>query len=379
MADARKILYGNAYDAQGSMSFSNFSLNGSTDQLEWIFQGEAGVTVTKLGIRLGTITGTTPTYIISLQGVDGSGIPDGTIKGGGSPASATFSPSGLGWAAGSWNWITLDNSYAIPDADTNLAIVVAYSSGTVDGSNFASFTSHAGVPDLGKPYAITNDAGSRSKVTASLPVYGYASSSKAYGFPISANSSHAFNSGTGTADEYGVKFTLPADWCATYKVLGVRLLTGGLVAAGSTLMQLYGGTDTTAAHSTGATSEATAHQSVTLDHDHMATTGATWMEALFDESTLATLYAGATYRIAFQPQNTNNFTVIYQSVATASDWAALNGGEDFGKTQRLNAGTWIDTATDRIAMELILADITEPAGGGGGLIVPGGFHGGMQR
>lgn len=377
MADARRIAFGNAPLLSISGIFTNFSMNGSTDQLEFIFDAEPGTVITKVGVRHNSTTGTSPSYKASLQGVDGTGIPDGTIKGGGSPASKVFSPSSLGWSSSTFNWITLDNSYTVPEDDCVLALVIAYDSGTVDGSNFTSFTQRAtNGRVVNFPYSIQNDATVRTRSNTGPLVFGFASSSRAYGSPIQNITTHAFNSGTGTADEYGVKFTVPSTWCATYKLLGVRF-PGTLAASGSTVMALYGGSDLTAANSTGATTEVTAHDSRTFDHDQGASnSGTNAMEFLFDDDPRPTLYADAVYRLSFQPQNTNNITLIYSSVASVADWDAFDGGQLMSKCLRLNGGNWSsDVTTDRIVIELILTDITAPTGGVGGMLVHPGMGG----
>jgi hypothetical protein len=380
MADARYINL-DLWPAPfaGASGFANFTLNQNTDAVEFIFQAAEAATITKLGVRLGTITGTTPTYRVSLQGVDASGHPDGTIKGGGSPASKTFSPSGLGWAAGSWNWLTLDNSYACTRGES-LAIVIDYSSGTVDGSNNASFSYYtdaaAGALGVQTQYGITNDNGSRSK-QLNWSVFGYASNTKAYGHPIESASQISFNSGS-AADEYAIKFTVPADWCDTYKVRGIRVLSL-LIAAGTTKLILYSGTDTTAVNSTGAVTETTVAQDVTYDNDHRVTTGGFGVyDILFDEATLSTLYAGATYRLALQPQGAQDTYIIVADVDAAADFDAWPLGQDAHTSTRVNAGNWTDVTTRRLQSQILLSDITEPAGGGGGgMILPRSLNGGL--
>src|SRR5262245_2059365 len=103
-------------------AISNFTLNANNDQVEFVFQVREAVTITRLGFRQGTVTGTSPEFKISLQGVDTSGNPDGTIKGGGSPAEDLFTPAG--GANSTWLWKTLDNSYAAA-AGEFLASVIA--------------------------------------------------------------------------------------------------------------------------------------------------------------------------------------------------------------------------------------------------------------
>src|SRR5262245_37730924 len=99
MADAFQLAMGSPVQVTATLSLTNFDLNQSTDQLEFIFQAREGVQIRSLGIRLNTQT-LSPNYKISLQGVNASGNPDGVIKGGGTPASAVFNPTSLGWGAG---------------------------------------------------------------------------------------------------------------------------------------------------------------------------------------------------------------------------------------------------------------------------------------
>src|SRR5262245_6559267 len=105
--------------------FGTLALNQSTDTMEFIWDSyDNGLVISRLGFRYGTRTGTPPTYRISLQGVDGSGLPDGTIKGGGSPASATFTPpADTSWNS-TWQWINLSNTYTTANRGEKLATVI---------------------------------------------------------------------------------------------------------------------------------------------------------------------------------------------------------------------------------------------------------------
>jgi hypothetical protein len=130
----------------GSVSFTNFTINssaGTADIVVWCFQADTTDAITDLGFRYGARTGTPPTYRISLQGASTSGIgPDGTVLGGGSPASQTFTPPADTSINGLWQWKTLANSYT-PTRGQFLCSVIEYSSGTIDGSNNSSFTKEA--------------------------------------------------------------------------------------------------------------------------------------------------------------------------------------------------------------------------------------------
>src|ERR1044072_4831794 len=166
MASVNRILHPFAPFYLRDVGIASFVLDQNTDQLEFIFQAEESATITRLGLRLGTDTATTPTYQISLQGVTNAGIPDGTIKGATNSAKKTFDSASLGWADGSWNWLTLDETYTVSRGEF-LAIVISYNSGTIDGTHNASFTycvDNNSIMMSGFPYVITNNNGSRSRI-----------------------------------------------------------------------------------------------------------------------------------------------------------------------------------------------------------------------
>jgi hypothetical protein len=350
MADAAFLRLGAPfYIVAGGASFSNFALDQTTDQAEWIFQARDAITITRLGFRYGARTGTPPTYRISLQGVGSTGNPDGTIKGAGSPASKTFTPPADTSWNGLWKWQTLDNAYTCSRGEF-LAAVVDYSAGTVDGSNNSTFTSVVGYETgqiAGFPYAIQNNAGTRAR-QGNMSVYGYGSAGTAYGNPMQAVNQLSHTLST-TPDEYALAFNLAAGYGSTYKVAGVRANLQ-MPAGGSLKAQLYSGT--------------TILQTMTFDTDDLAITSQRPGELWFQDAALTALSFGTTYRIGFQPQDAAG-NYFFQSVglAAAADAAAYPGGTQLWSSSRTDAGAWTDDLTARPLVELILADMT--AGGGG--------------
>lgn len=352
MADAQGIWIPIGPRGGGTPSISNvFTFDANTDALEFVFQAREAATITRLGVLWGTAsggTGFTPNYKISLQGIGTTGNPDGTIKGGGSPASKVFSPVPLGWSDNTWHWLTLDNSYACSRGEF-LSVVVAYDSDNgghgpgTDGSS-ATFIQHqAYAALLGFPYTILNNAGSRSKATGFPPSFGYASASKTYGFPGQS----VYAGSIAAASEVGVKFTLSSSWGSTFKVAGARpqALTN---AAQSITMRLYNG---------GGASDTTVLQDATFDTDfsQIAAFGR-FREWLFDEATLSTLKFGNTYRLSFISTGGTQ-TLQGIAVAAVGDNDAFPLGQNACGTFR-NAGDWTDTTTDRPICDLLIDDIT---------------------
>ena len=347
--------------ASAGLSFSSFTMNQSTDKAEVVFEACEDATITRLGVRIGTITGTV-VWKIGLQSVDASCNPDGTFLGGGSPASATFDPTTLGWASGDWRWVTLDNSYAVTRG-TKYAWVVEYSSGTLGSQVINHYTSGWGSAS-GAPFAIANDNGVRARQANGVPIFGYGSATKAYGNPLKTTTELNFNSGS-TPDEYAVGFNLPTNFCSTYKVGGIRMGAMRVASASQTwTLTLYDSDGTTVL------------QQATKDSDYWDgtsnTRGATFM---FDESTLSTLNAGSDYSISLKPDNASTSLRPYvYDVADAADWEAWQGGQNFWSETRTDGGSPTPLTTRRFNCDILLDDITAPSGGGSGaIIIPGGM------
>lgn len=352
MADAKNaILHCGLATAQTALNNTNFPLDQTTDAVEFIFQAHEAATITHLGYRYGARTGTPPTYKISLQGVDGTGIPDGTIKGGASPASKTFTPPADASIDGLFQYQQLDNAYTCSRGEY-LSIVIAYSSGTINGSNTSSFTTtdrndNSNV-NTGFPYAIANDAGVRAR-SQNHPIFAFKSATTVYGSPVQAIYNPAFTNAT-TPDEVAHAFTIPSGWAASYQIEGVAQFLQ-LPAGGSLKVMLYSGTTVlaTATHDT---------------DDYQAATGSRLATFYFQDATLPTLTPGVQYRIGFQPQDAagNYFFFGYTQGANA-EWGAYPLGIDWYLSTRTDAGAWTDVTTSRLQGYLILKDVTKPSPG----------------
>jgi hypothetical protein len=341
MATAKKMVW--VCQGTGAPTLANFNLNETTDALEYLFQAEEAVTITKLGVRISANT-SPPTYKISLQGVDASGNPDGTIKGGGTPASKTFTPASTGF-----QWFTLDNSYTCTRGEY-LSVIVKYDSGTIGvGTNFSAFTSTSIASFAMPPYVIQNDATVRTKQTTA-PCFGYASSSVAYGCPVTAVISSSFSSGS-SPPERGNKFNFPTTWFSTYKISGIAW--SGTLTAGTTYdVVLYDSDGSTVLQNT-----------VGVDTDFDPSGASTRNRYVwFDETTLSTLNAGSNYYITIKPSATS-LSMYGFTVATNTDLEAWPLGANVISSTR-SGGTFTDSDVSRYEINFIIDDITAPAGGG---------------
>lgn len=362
MSSLGRISYGRPWPFSArAQLFSAHNLNDSTSGVSWVFQAPVAGTITRVGFNYYLRTGTPPTYRASLQGVSlTTGVEDGTIKGGGSPASVTFTPPASTAWDGTFQWLTLANSYTCTRGEL-LALVIGYSSGTVNSSNFSQINYNQAIGD-GElfPYPVTNKTGTKTIQPSGWPVFGIAMGTTAYGNPVQTIATNSFNSGS-TPDEYACAFSIPGTG-GTFKLAGVRLGGGpGTLGTNTAKMILYSGT--------------TALQEITHTGIVANATSNGWLDVYFTDTTLQTLSTGTTYRIGLQPQSGTSWYWYTLNLASANDLSAFAGGSSFYLSTRTDAGSWSDDTTKRPLMELILDDLTLPTAGA--LMFHPGMDGGM--
>jgi hypothetical protein len=345
-------------EVAGALSFATFTIDAATDQYECIIQAENTNAITAIGFRYGIRTGTPVQQKVSLQGVNlatSSGYPDGTILGGGSPASATFTPPADTTWDGTIQWISLANAYT-PTRGQFLALVISDDpgeGGTPDASNSSSYSTsvtNASPVRNALPYSVNNNAGTRTRNTV-YPLCGYKTASGTFGSLFASVTTTQYSSDS-TPDEYALRFMLPSGLGNTFTISKVRALIRTPVSTKTVLVQLYSGT--------------TALQSVTWDSDVTAVANSTerTLEVVFTDATLATLNFGTEYRLGFAPQETAANLVLYSiACTTASDLSAFPGGVNFYLSTRSDAGAWSDTLTSRPVVEFTISEWNEPTGG----------------
>ena len=343
------ILYGGT-----AAGINLFTLDSANDAVQAVFQAPADDTITHLWFRQGTLTGVAPVFRVSLQGVNSTGEPDGTIKGGGT-AKNDHTPiagnDGLGV------WVALDTPYVCTRGEY-LAINIARFSGTIDGSNNCGFA-YAGAsdePDQGFPYAYLIIDGAPSKIINASPIYGYKSATRTYGIPTVTRSTFSSALAT-TPDERAVKFTLPAGWGVSYKIAGVRFW-GSMATGGSNVLRLR-------LYDTDGTSVL---QEAEHNTRYAGSTDLRWFEIYFDDATLATLLFGSTYRLSMRSNGTNAIVIGYLKVTDSGDMGAFSGGTALSYSERTDDGSWTDDPTQRLTLDILIDDWTGSGGGIGALV-----------
>ncbi|MBC8106229.1 MAG: hypothetical protein H7Z14_06530 [Anaerolineae bacterium] len=327
---------------------SSFTLNNASDYAAWIFKVPAGLasySLTKGMVTVVTVTGTAPTFTLTLEAVDAAtGRPDGTPL-----ATVDFLP--ISGDAGHVVTRTFDVAYSSA-AGATLALVMRHKSGTIDGSNSVAVRSVIGNNNTRFPYAVTSDSGGSTTNVNGVPIFGIQTAGGDYfGLPLRSIQQTNINANSSTSHELGNLFTIPATWFRTYQIAAVRVDVNGLVASAVATVSIYSGT--------------TSLQTGTLDMDTVgATSGASIIEIPF--TSLATLNTGTPYRAVISNSSTgSNLTPVSIDVEANADFAASPLGVDCYSSIRGNAlGAWTDTNTRRVNMDLVLANITQNSIGG---------------
>lgn len=220
MATVYPLTFGGGLPFFGQNSFDPNSqgLDSADVKIAWVWQPPAGLTLTQLAVYVpsGLVTGTSPTYRLSLQGVNpANGEPTGTELGGGSPAGGSAQ-----LVDDQWNWIALDNSYA-PDGGELLAMVLEHDSGTIDGSNFAEVYHSLNLSSgFNLPYVLV-DTGGGWGMQRHWPIFGFGEVTNKYGW---MHVSKLDMTTTTAGDRIAMQFNLPASrFGTTYKVAGFRV------------------------------------------------------------------------------------------------------------------------------------------------------------
>lgn len=329
-------------------SVNSHTIGATTSQAEWVFAALEDATIVDLGFRYTSKgAGTPPLYTISLQTVSG-GNPSGTVL-----ASGTFTPPNDSSWNGTFRWIALSSSVNITRG-TRYAIVIS-TSGTANSDQFTINGLSPG-PTYNFPIGISNTTGTRSRQNGGAAIFGYRSTTRTYGYPLAGGVTLSYNTSTSPSD-FGFSFNIPSSLWSTYQVSGVA----GLISVSNTTGNAIFTLETTGG---------TVLQSVTVPKAEINGTSRRNTYIIFPGSPV-TLNSGTEYYLFMRSDDTNNVGCGTADFAADADAAAMFGGSNFALVSRTGGGAVTKTTTRRIAMDLIISDITPPTGGG--LLVGGGF------
>jgi len=355
MANSYQLRIGNFQGPIAPSSVNNLTLSGSGIAVAWVVDARTTEAISKIRFRYGARTGTPPTYVVTIEGIDGSGNPNGTDKGGASPTAKTFTPPASTAWDGLTQEITLTNPYTPASNDEIIVITIRYSSGTIDAGNCSSITTHynGGVAGTrGYPFHATLSGGTWTKQTVvGLPNVAWVSTTRTHGFVVQS----LYSTTTSTVGNRSAAIiTLPSGVAGTTTVTGVHMVAQFSGAGGSSKVCIWSAANSVLA-------------SRTIDGDH--TTGlSTGRAGLIEFTTPVTLTNGTKYYIGIEC-NAIVATGLYGiGFAVAADMQGLPNGDNVGLAT-YNGTTWTESLVTYPLLELITSDISPASSGGGAILI----------
>jgi hypothetical protein len=323
------------------------TIDAAGEYVSYIICAKEDMTISHVSFRAGTATGS-PNVVVSIEGVDASGLPDGAATYGGSASAATLVSSNTNPV------IALGGSATVTKGQV-FCVKIAYSSGT--SLIIQNLGSVASLFNNVLPYQVLN-TGTPTKGLIGMALLALGSSSSTfYNVPgfinISGYSAGAFNN-TNSAKR-GLKFTIPMN-C---RAIGVRWYNSN--SSGNFNAVLYDNAGTPAEF--GSTSTA-------FDGDHNATTANAAGIVYFD--TAATLVAGTTYRLVIEPSSATNVNVSVFTIPTDQISATPASSYSVATYTTFATATWTDSTTQLPLMDLIIDQLDDGSGTGGVVGVIGG-------
>lgn len=345
--------------SSAAIAYSTGNIDGSSDFQGWVCKAEEDMTITRVGFKQTSRTGTSAkTLRVGICYIDNTtGFPattpvwaDGTFSGSAGTAYADIDP--LTTSLTAFTEVTLTTSISIQKgtifgilcdpttgtwaASTNLIAVVR---GTNNQSPYIRF-----------PYGFEITSTTFAYVNTACPIFYYGSSTRKYGYPLEAFTGVNIGNGS-TPDEIGMYFRIPAAVCSTYTVRGLRI--GGALGSGDFDVLLYDTNGSTVLHT------------VAVDSNIMHNGNAAQYDILFNDDVLSTLTAGSYYRAVVRPSTATTIgSIQYMSFPTATDKLAFLGDEaDVQYTSRVDAGAWTQDTAKLWTMQLLISDMTAPTGG----------------
>ena len=316
-------------------SYGTANLSLSTMKIGCIFRAN-GKQITKVIINVASVT-SSPVYQVSIQSLSAQKTPSGTDIGGGSPTLKTFTPiAGV-------QTITLTNPYT-PALGDVLAIVVEYSSGTIDASHFASFNYRQGNNIGMTPCPIGYDGISWTATQGQLPGIAPVYSDGTYALcTVGVNSSVTrldFNN-TSTPREYGIHFVPDVN----YTVDRLLVFTHNDNPSSGKLT-IYNSNNTVMTGSDNVT--------VTqLDY-----TGSPTIASVIVPITPITLLRGNDYYMVFSPTSANSISIQKFTFTDANIKLVVFGNANFVSRGTIGSGAWTEDANSVTLMTPILSGLS---------------------
>ena len=333
-----------------STYFNTLTLDAAGEKAAFITQIPKTGTISKVGFRTGVVT-TAQTLKVSLQGVNSSGDPDGTILGSGNAYGTQASP-----ASNTFYTVTLTAGLSVTRGAA-VAVVIEFDS----TSGSLIIVAAAKTNSAADNYQLYSDLYTTAWAKASnWPTVSFEYSDGSYSggttIPVSAFAAATFNSGS-TPDEFGIYFQCPFP-CS---VSGVWILAD--LDADATI-KLYGSDGSTVLASSALPSAQRPGVALAIIH------------RLFSSS--VSLSKDTWYRLTISPDSVSNIVINRWAVPSAAAMDSLPLGQKCYETSRTDAGAWAETTTNRPLMGLLMDGFDDGVGSGGGLLTHPSMTGGAR-
>ncbi len=317
------------------------SLSNAAHYASYVFSAKEDMTISHVGFMPGAV-GSSPTIEVRIETVDASGLPSGTLFGTNTNAiSATV-------LASTWTITALTASATITKGQV-FCVKLKLNSGA---SCVIQHLNNA-VQRMTRsfPYQVHN-TGSPAKAalvtTACLALGSSATSFYALpgAMPIISYSAGAFNN-TSSAKR-GLRF-VPNFNC---RAIGVRFFKTNSSGDCNVLLMSDAGTELSSS-------------STAYDGDHAPISTRDMVEVYFDNT--VTLTAGTAYRAVVEPSSATNTNISIVTLPSADYFSATAAGATtVAQYTSFATATWTDSTTELPFIEVLLDQIDNGAGSGGG-------------
>lgn len=290
---------------------TTFALNSTTRKCAGFFQGKAG-TVSYIGVSVVSITGTSPTYDCRLE-THTNQAPSGTLIAAGANVTTQFTAG--------WHWYAISTPPTVTAGQTFTA-VVGYSSGTADGSNFATINLNPALQNSYIPQAYQNTGSWAGNLSTPVIAVKYSDGTILPSFPVTSQTDNIYST-SNTPDTYATLWTQPfTGYCSGFG-MPIRI-----AASASAIVELLDSSNNVLATRT------------ILANDASAAGTRQMIDELWEAPVL--LGAGRSYRISVRAADTNTIRVwshVWDSTAERNIGFGLVQG-----STRKGSGAWTDTA-----------------------------------
>jgi hypothetical protein len=341
--DLSRVAMG-AYNNSTNVFVNNaaYALNATNTKQAYFVQVPKSGNIT--GIAFALVAMTTDQQVrVGVYNLDASGNPDGASLYKGSAVG----DDAIALATGAVEEIALGTQCTSAVAGDWVAVVFEWV-GTQGDIRLAVYTALRAFPLGGFEGRY---AGSWARSPGVVPTMAFKYDDNSYASPSilqSTVASRAYHANTAGADEYGLKIVLP------FKARCVGVAACHIAATAASLISgnLYSGTTLLA--------------SGTCDHDAIGGASTTYGPNAYLFATPQTLAAGTYYASLTTDSTSVNITMQCPTVGANAHFGAWPGGAGCYQVKRLDGGSWSEVNTEYTPISLILDQLDDGAGGGGG-------------